>query len=44
MSLTVEATVTIVVPDNFEASELARYKVWHRSQAGELWEPTDELR
>ena len=41
MSLTVEATVTIVVPDNFDVGELARYKVWHRSQAGELWESVE---
>ena len=41
MSLTVEATVTIMVPENFDAAELARYKVWHRSQAGELWEAMD---
>jgi hypothetical protein len=41
MSLTVEATITIVVPDNFDAGELVCYKVWHRSQAGELWESVD---
>ena len=41
MSLTVEATVTIVVPDNFDVGELACYKVWHRSQAGELWESVE---
>jgi hypothetical protein len=38
MSLTVNATITIVAPENYDAGEASRYKIWHRSQAGELWE------
>jgi hypothetical protein len=38
MSLTVQAVITVMAPDNLEASELSRYKLWQRSQAGELWE------
>ncbi len=38
MSLTVQATITIMAPDNLDMSEIGRFKVWHRSQSGELWE------
>ena len=38
MSLTVQATITIMAPDNLEVSEIGRFKVWRRNQAGELWE------